>query len=455
MKRILWLVLLSVSLPKFISAQQPSYRLGLRFNDKEYQKVDKRYYFVGKGLLPQAHSLKQYCPKPLSQLNLTTSAGWAVAYCAFTISRARQHDWPKEEITRNASSPIYPYYKAKKEPTLGSLEQVSLVSVLEALKMYGTPDYIGLPSRSISQVSDKEILEASANRLSEYSRLYNIHDPKSIKIKAIKTSLSENMAVVAAMHIPKSFFYAREFWAPREIFRKDLPGHAVTIIGYDDNKYGGAFEIQNSWGIDWGNEGFMWIKYDDFIEFTEYALNLYLIPGAKSTELAGSIELTLLDNKSIIEVKAMSPGYYKIKESYPAGTEFMMKVNNYTPAFVYAFASDLNSEIYSFFPASSVSAAINQAASFFVPDQNTPLIIVETAGTDYLCVLFSKEAIDMDNFFNSLNQRTDDFKSAVAIALRKQLIPSTDIHFGPTKASFKMPFSKQSVVAIIIEHKRK
>ena len=33
--------------------------------------------------------------------------------------------------------------------------------------------------------------------------------------------------------------------------------HAMTIIGYDDNKYGGAFEVMNSWGEAFGNKGFV------------------------------------------------------------------------------------------------------------------------------------------------------------------------------------------------------
>jgi C1A family cysteine protease len=40
--------------------------------------------------------------------------------------------------------------------------------------------------------------------------------------------------------------------------------HAICIIGYDNNRYGGAFEIVNSWGSEWGNDGYLWIKYSDF-----------------------------------------------------------------------------------------------------------------------------------------------------------------------------------------------
>ncbi len=52
-------------------------------------------------------------------------------------------------------------------------------------------------------------------------------------------------------------------------------GHAMTVVGYNDdlwidiNKNGvvdpgekGAVKICNSWGTDWGNDGFMWLAYD-------------------------------------------------------------------------------------------------------------------------------------------------------------------------------------------------
>lgn len=54
-------------------------------------------------------------------------------------------------------------------------------------------------------------------------------------------------------------------------------GHCITIVGYDDNVWidingngvvdsgeSGAFLVANSWGKDWGNQGFVWISYDAF-----------------------------------------------------------------------------------------------------------------------------------------------------------------------------------------------
>lgn len=87
-------------------------------------------------------------------------------------------------------------------------------------------------------------------------------------------------------------------------------GHGVSLVGYDDtiwidiNYDGevqtaelGAFKIANSWGTDWGNEGFAWVAYD--------ALNVtsQILTDAEQTRInaaidAGTIKANKVKNSS-------------------------------------------------------------------------------------------------------------------------------------------------------------
>ncbi len=454
MKQRFLLILLSALLTSnFLAAQTKKYRLGLKFSEFEYNKVPKRYFSVrGTRTMPQAYSLKEYCPKPLNQLDLPTSPGWAAAYAAYTIIKAHENGWNKIEITRNAFAPLYPYYKVAKD-SVAKTPVVSLPEVLDAMKKYGTPKYIDLPSRYLYYTTPRIEEEASYYRISEYTRLFDKYDGKVKKIQAIKATLNDNLPVIIGMHIPKSFFWAKDFWQPRETFSRDLPGHALTIIGYDDTKYGGSFEVINSWGSDWGNDGFMWIRYGDLIQFTEYAFDIHVIPGKLSgIELGGSIELTLVDDKTPMEVEMLSPGYYKIAKSYPSGTLFTIKINNHSPAFIYAFASDLTGDVYPFFPPTYTSAALAKAASFYVPDENTPAIIDETIGTDYLCVLFSKEELDINALYSEIKRLQGPFIDKIKTALNNKIIAADQISYQKDGIGFKLVKAEKPVVVLIVEH---
>lgn len=76
---------------------------------------------------------------------------------------------------------------------------------------------------------------------------------------------------------------------------EETSGHAVTIIGWDDNyskdnfksscrpQNDGAWLILNSWGADWGNNGTAWVSYEDVTNNIGYGLKIgidsVLLPG--------------------------------------------------------------------------------------------------------------------------------------------------------------------------------
>ena len=59
-------------------------------------------------------------------------------------------------------------------------------------------------------------------------------------------------------------------WVPNSNENPD-GGHAMCVVGYNDNKFGGAFRIVNSWGVNYGDSGYLWIRYNDFKKYTKEA----------------------------------------------------------------------------------------------------------------------------------------------------------------------------------------
>ena len=424
-------------------------------SDFEYHKVEKRYFSVrgGTRLIPKSYSLKNFAPKPLHQLDYPTSPAWATSYAALTIIEAQQTGRSGKSITENAFSPLFPYfYSSNTSKGTECGQSVSIAQVLKAMKNNGTPRYTDFPVRCVTHSPENSKTKATKNKISEYARLYDTSETNAKKIKAIKTTLSENLPVVVAMHYGKSFEYAKDFWQPRETFNVSLPTKALCVVGYDDEKHGGAFEVMNSQGTEWGNQGFMWIPYEEFITFTRQAYSLYMIPSKNSSsQLSGGIELEIV-NGGNMELTQLRPGYYKINKSYPSGTQFKIKIINHSTGFLYVFASDLSEEIFGLFPPAVTSAAFSKEASFYVPDENTPIEIDETIGTDYLCVLFSKEDLDITGIHNEIKKARGHFENKVATTLSGKLVPKNQVKFETTKADFSVLKSDKSIVALIIEH---
>jgi hypothetical protein len=80
----------------------------------------------------------------------------------------------------------------------------------------------------------------------------------------MKASLANRNAILIGMKVYSSFYYLQgsgSVYQPNINSESNEGGHAVTIVGYDDNKYGGAFKIINSWGINWGDGGYFWLPY--------------------------------------------------------------------------------------------------------------------------------------------------------------------------------------------------
>ena len=53
-------------------------------------------------------------------------------------------------------------------------------------------------------------------------------------------------------------------------------GHMMTIVGYDNTINGGSFRIVNSWGQDWGDDGYIWMSYNENKKYTDTTFSVYV-----------------------------------------------------------------------------------------------------------------------------------------------------------------------------------
>jgi Papain family cysteine protease len=92
------------------------------------------------------------------------------------------------------------------------------------------------------------------------------------KVFETKKALMRGNPVLIEMKIPANFKDLKDtkYWTP--VNPKTVSTHPFIVVGFDQDLK--SFEILSSWGNDWGNNGYLWVKFDDF---GKYALNGYVI----------------------------------------------------------------------------------------------------------------------------------------------------------------------------------
>ena len=99
--------------------------------------------------------------------------------------------------------------------------------------------------------------------------------PKEILKKAEKFKIESFASVPTRYDLKESLYlygpcilcvpvfnHGTKMWKPSKPSQRRLGGHAMTIVGYDDNNE--HFIIRNSWGSFWGDKGYCYFPYEDW-----------------------------------------------------------------------------------------------------------------------------------------------------------------------------------------------
>jgi hypothetical protein len=455
MKKII-LLYLSLFWVLTISAQTENGK-GLNFNDDAYERQPMKAALTRSlygSSLPSSASLKKWAPTPKSQGQYGTCTAWSSGYCALTIVQSiKKSRTDKTEITENAYAPGFIYSQIRFPEDANCSMGAYIDEALGTLKTKGAPKLSDFTESCITNVPSEIFAKASASRIKDFAKIFG-NENNAFKISATKKSLSENKPVVIGMKCPNSFSNAKGVWNPTENFNDNFGGHAMCVIGYDDNQYGGAFEIQNSWGTWWGNEGYIWIRYQDFANFTKYAYELIddLNPDpGQDIQLAGKFKLQLNDG-SAMAVK-YNGSYYKVQKSYRSGTKFRIYISNNEPAYVYSFGSDMTEATYQLFPYKpNISPALTYKQNdVALPDEESYIEMDNTTGTDHLCVLYSKNPLNIDDIRNRVERETGSFYEKIQKVLGNLLMEQSEIQYTGNKMEFNAKSKSKSVALILAE----
>jgi len=448
-KRVLLLLSAALFCVSLFAQPRPT---GEVFDAELYNSLPLKAKVSSRSILPPRLSLEKYCPTPGDQGNYMTCAAWSSAYHFRTIIEAKQRGLTdRAEINKLVYSPtwVYEILKSEGDDTCG--EGLATARSLLVFKELGVPSYSSLPfaclagnQKSRFAKLDPMMAEAQKARIRDLQILFLAKegiDPQD-KIRAIKKVLAEGYPVLVSHTLYDSFHGAKEVWRtlPTEASASDRHGsHAMVIVGYDDEKYGGAFRYLNSWGPGWGDGGFIWVPYATTGDLCYGAYQAFPFPRiAPSTPLApapappptpsvtpspapappapapiaarlpaGSLEFRLrngspmpvnrISSRGLITEDDNPAGFetaaYRMASPYPSGTRFRFYLETKNEGYVYAFASDLSQQVSKIFPYDNqVSPLIGANSTVPFPSDSKVIRMDNKPGTDYLLVLYSQQA---------------------------------------------------------------
>ncbi|MEZ4849636.1 MAG: C1 family peptidase [Bacteroidia bacterium] len=409
--------------------------------------------------------------------------GWSTAYVARTIIDAQVNEWNSQStIDNNAYAPGFIYKLISNDNNC--YQPTSIDEALKVMVSQGVAKFRDLDADCPSGIPSRVYAKASLHRIKDYKRLFFLDSEAEQKIVSVKKSLSNGDPVVIGMRCTPSFEFAdgKTLWKPKESpDTRDYFGHAMCVIGYDDKKYGGAFEIQNSWGRAWGDQGFIWVRYDDFANFAKYAYILEAYPAVFPTIVAPfnrrttdslktpdahlgapyslknlfdlSAQIKLI-NQYEEEIQTKRNNHiYQAQPPVNEETEFKIFINNIRASYVYALKAESGKKIETLIQQSG-----NGENTFFeenqvisIPDGNNPIKLDQGTSKSYLCIFFSKNALNFPQLVSKMDKTKGDIVDKIDSVMGESLIYEEDISFLESEVGFSAFSRGKEMVALIIE----
>ena len=219
-------------------------------------------------ILPDEYDLSGYIKRIENQGTLGSCSGQGSSYMMETLEAIAQK--PHYEL-----SPMYLYYKEREmEGTVKVDSGAYIRDAMKVLQKHGICKESLHPyvERNFAQKPSEEAEQDAKNHMIEgYQRLTSVNQ--------IKTCIAQNKPVLIGMKLYTSFDTKMVELTgivpmPNKAKEKYDGSHCMLISGFNDNfanernikvkpgMSGGYFKVVNSWGSNWGENGFCYIPYE-------------------------------------------------------------------------------------------------------------------------------------------------------------------------------------------------
>jgi C1A family cysteine protease len=426
-----------------------------------------------KNPLPESVSLLKFAPDRRNQGQQGSCVAWSSVYAARTIVEAASTG---QSGNSTAYSPSFVYNQIGLEGCQGSY----IEKAMEFMKDKGVVSYNDFPytdQNCSNQPSSSLWNEAAQNRMHGFTRLTDGAGTDGINVRAVKEHLAKDAPVVIGMMVGGTFMQemmGKELWIPSDEDRSQsgFGGHAMCVIGYDDRKVikypdgstsGGAFQIMNSWGPEWGKDGVAWVGYGDFKQFVREAYGIDPMPkrgAALNKTFECTVGLVANDTKSYIPLKLQGGNIFETVNKVAPGTKFKMEIKNSTECNIYIFAQETDGSSYTLFPYPDAKDATKTSFSPYCGITGYRLfpkgkvLTPDNVGTkDVFAVVVTKQAIDWYATNAAISKSTGaDYGAKVLEALKGTTISNVNFASGNGGTiNFKADNSQQNAVICVVQ----
>lgn len=364
----------------------------------------------GKNPLPESVSLERFAPNRLNQGKQGSCVAWSSGYAARTILQSVS---TRSEPNSVAFSPAFLYNNIGLDGCQGSY----IIKAMEFMQQKGAVPFQQFPydETDCSRQANQTLFNSAAsNKIHGFNRLTDDDGVSTLNFRAIKEHLAKDAPVVIGMMVGGSFMQdmmGQKVWHPTQddYTQQGFGGHAMCVIGYDDRIEGGAFQIMNSWGPEWGQNGIGYVRYADFRKFVREAYGVDALQkngAALNIDFECSIGLVNGATKQYIPLRAGAGNLFATTTPIKKGTKFRLELKNALECYAYVFGMETNNSSYVLFPYKPIHSPYFGVTGYRLFPRKEALMADSVGNKDFMAIVVSKQPLDYAALNAAINKST-------------------------------------------------